>query len=169
MPSVLPTWVRGKLVGEIVNSMADRLYPSLFMSLGPDGKIFNFDGNGAFPDIINRSVAFSLNGTLDLLRSIPPDWKEGSISGILVRGQIKIDRLQWNQTSGVINLDLISSIAQKIKLRMPVNRSINSLKIMDGSATVDAYESGSNIRTISLPAGRKIKMVINYDTERKTL
>ena len=103
----------GNIVEEILNGYADRVYPSLHMSLRPDGDIFNFDGNGAYPDIVNRSIAFSLNGTLDLLRSIPPGWNEGSISGILVRGQIRIDNLKWNQAEGVINLEMTSSINQQ--------------------------------------------------------
>jgi alpha-L-fucosidase 2 len=160
---------QAELVEEVVNSMADRVYPSLFMSLGPNGKIFNFDGNGAFPDIINRSVAFSLNGTLDLLRSMPPGWNEGSISGILVRGQIRIERLRWNQTKGVVELELISAVNQKITLRMPVNRSISSIKITKGEAAIENSETGPNARKVTLPAGSKVKMEIHFDTERKEL
>jgi len=160
---------QGELVEEVVNSMADRVYPSLFMSLGPDGKIFNFDGNGAFPDIINRSIAFSLNGTLDLLRSMPPGWKEGSIHGILVRGQIRIESLEWDQTKGTLNLELISSVSQQIRIRMPVNRSIYSMKITKGAATIDNSENGSNARKVTLPADRKVKIEIHYDTEKKPL
>lgn len=160
---------QGELVEEIVNCMADRVYPSLFMSLGPNGNIFNFDGNGAYPDIVNRSLAFSLNGTLDLLRSIPPGWNEGSISGILVRGQIRIDNLKWNQVSGVLNLELTSSVNQQIILRLPASRNINLLKVIKGAVTVEKSDKGANTRKVTLPAGRKVKMEIQYDTEREAL
>ncbi|MFA6174219.1 MAG: glycoside hydrolase N-terminal domain-containing protein, partial [Kiritimatiellales bacterium] len=100
---------RGDIVEEILKGMTDKLYPSLFMYL-PTRKYFSFDGVGAYPDIINRSLAFALDGTLDLLRAVPPGWRKGVISGILVRGQIRIDRLQWDQDSGAIDLELTSAI-----------------------------------------------------------
>ena len=160
---------QGDVVDEIVNSMADRVYPSLHMSLRPNGGIFNFDGNGAFPDIINRSLAFSLGGTLDLLRSVPPSWPTGSIRGILVRGQIRIDRLQWNQIKGIVDLELTSSIAQQITLRVPASKSIDTLKIIEGAAKVDASVRGPNARKVTLPADRKVRMEIHYDAGSFTL
>jgi hypothetical protein len=159
----------GNVVEEILNGYADRVYPSLHMSLKPDGNIFNFDGNGAYPDIVNRSIAFSLNGTLDLLRSIPPGWKEGSISGILVRGQMRIERLQWNQDKGVVNLELTSSVNQQINLRLPASKQITSIKVIEGAVTIDSSDKGENARIVILPAGNKVKMEIKYDTERQTL
>ena len=156
---------QGDVVDEIVNSMADRVYPSLHMSLRPNGGIFNFDGNGAFPDIINRSLAFSLGGTLDLLRSVPPSWPAGSIRGILVRGQIRIDRLQWNQIKGVVDLELTSSIAQQITLRVPASKSIDAVKIIAGAAKVAASAKGPNARKVTLPADKKVRMEIRYDAE----
>ena len=161
---------QGDVVDEIVNSMADRLYPSLHMSLRPNGGMFNFDGNGAYPDIINRSLAFSLDGTLDLLRSVPPSWDQGSIHGILVRGQIKIDRLQWHQSKGIINLELTSSIDQQITLRVPASKSIKSLKIIEGTAKADASTRGENARKVTLPANGKVKIEIHHDlVERKAI
>jgi len=157
---------QGDVVDEILNSMADRVYPSLHMSLRPNGQIFNFDGNGAFPDIINRSLAFSLKGTLDVLRSVPPSWLEGSIRGILVRGQIKIEYLQWNQTKGVVNLELISSIDQQITLRVPGSKRIDALRIIEGAVTVNASAQGENARKVSLPADKKVEIEIHYDKNR---
>jgi alpha-L-fucosidase 2 len=129
----------GPLLEEVVNLMTDRVYPSLHMSLQPNGGIFNFDGNGAYPDLINRSLVFSLNGTLDLLRAIPPGWETGSITGILARGQLKIERLQWNQRTGIVNLELTSGISQEITVR-----------------------AGTSTRKVVLPADKTVKLEINY-------
>ena len=149
--------------------MADRAYPSLHMSLRPNGNIFNFDGNGAFPDIINRSLAFSLDGTLDLLRSVPPGWEKGSLRGILARGGIKIEHLQWDQATGVVNCELTSSVAREITLRVPGSKSIHELKIMGGIATVDASVPRANARQVTLPAHKKVGIEIYFDPERRPL
>jgi hypothetical protein len=153
---------QGEVVEEVLNSMADRVYPSLHMSLRPNGGIFNFDGNGAFPDIVNGSLAFSLDGTLDLLRSIPPGWREGSIRGILARGQIEIEHLQWNQTTGVVTLELTSAVSQEITLRLPEGRDIEALQVVEGSAEVKASPRGVNARQVSLPAKEKVRLEFHF-------
>jgi len=158
---------RGDVVEEVVNSMADRVYPSLHMSLRPNGGIFNFDGNGAFPDIINRSLAFSWDGTLDLLRSVPPNWREGSIHGILARGQIEIEHLRWNQTTGVVILGLTSAVTQEITLRLPGSKSIDAFEVVEGSARVQESPRGSNARQVSLPAKEKVTLEIHYAITRQ--
>ena len=135
------------------------------MSLKPNGGIFNFDGNGAYPDIINRSLAFSLNGTLDLLRSVPPGWSKGSIRGILARGQITINHLQWDQTTGVIQLELISGIDQEITLRLPGAKTLDVLKVIKGSVKIKESSQGTNARQVILPSKKKVKLEIRYTSK----
>jgi len=154
---------RGDLVGEKLRNLTDKLYPSLFMYLNPTRKIFSFDGVGAYPDIINRSLAFALDGTLDLLRAVPPDWRKGVISGILVHGQIKIDRLQWDQNEGAIHLEMTSAIPQEITLRLPASAAISSLKVIEGAARVETSERGPNARSLTLPAKETVKIELRYD------
>jgi len=152
---------QGEVVEEVLCSMADRVYPSLHMSLRPNGGIFNFDGNGAYPDIVNRSLAFSLNGTLDLLRSIPPGWRRGSIRGILARGQITIDHLQWDQDKGVIHLELTSAVKQEITLRLPGR--IDALKVVKGPATTGTSPHAVDARKLTLPAQEQIGLEIRTE------
>jgi hypothetical protein len=150
------------VVEEVLNRMADRVYPSLHMSLRPRGGIFNFDGNGAFPDIVNRSLAFSLAGTLDLLRSVPPSWQEGSICGILARGQIRIDRLAWDRPAGDIDLTLTSGVAQAMTVRLPPTSRITSLKIIAGKATQKEIPGRPNCRELVLPANEASRARITF-------
>ncbi|MBM4093230.1 MAG: hypothetical protein FJ276_28040, partial [Planctomycetes bacterium] len=151
---------QGTVVDEIVNSMADRVYPSLHMSLRPDGHIFNFDGNGAFPDIVNRSLAFSLAGTLDVLRAVPPSWTKGGIRGILVRGQIEIHHLQWDQSAGIVNLELTSGFGQEITLRLPGWETVDSVRVVAGPAEVQPSPRGANARQVVLPAQQRVTLQI---------
>ena len=43
------------------------------------------------------------------------------------------------------------------------------MKITKGAATIDNSENGSNARKVTLPADRKVKIEIHYDTEKKPL
>jgi len=153
---------QGDLVEEVLDSMADRVYPSLHMSLRPHGGIFNFDGNGAFPDIVNRSLAFSLDGTLDLLRSVPPSWQKGSIRGVLARGQIQIDRLAWDRPAGHIDLTLTSTVAQTMTVRLPPAGRITSMKIIVGKATQKEIPGRPNCRELVLPADGASRVEIAF-------
>ncbi len=156
----------GERVEVCLNHMTDRLYPSLFMKLQArgGGQVFNFDGLGAYPDIVNRSLAFSLDGTLDIFRSIPPSWTEGSISGILVRGQIQIDRLQWDLTKGVMQLEMTSRVKQEIALRLPKVKSIESIEVIDGDAKVKKSENSTAARMLILPADKRVVLTIKIKT-----
>jgi len=117
-----------------------------------------------------------LNGTLDLLRSIPPGWRQGSIRGILARGQITIDHLQWDQDKGVIHLELTSAVKQEITLRLP--RRIDSLKVVRRAADSNVrspppaqrdsggegrVRGGINARKLTLPAGEQIGLEIRTE------
>lgn len=155
---------RGDGVGENLNAMADRTYPSLFMSIGPGGNSFGFDGLGTYPDIINRSLAFALNGTLDLLRSVPPDWETGSISGIRARGQLKIHRLVWNQKEGRVELEVTSGIAQKITLRLPCSKAVHEVRVISGKVTVSPAAT-ANAREVLLPQNQPVRLTINFDPD----
>jgi hypothetical protein len=96
--------------------------PSLITSHEPDGGIFNTDGNGGIPHIVNTMLIFSRPGRLDLLPALPAEWPTGEIRGILARGQIKIDRLAWDKPAGTVHLTLTSGTQQTITLRLGEKR-----------------------------------------------
>ncbi len=92
--------------------------PSLITSHEPNGGIFNTDGNGGIPQIVNTMLVFSRPGRLDLLPALPAEWPVGEIRGILGRGQITIDRLAWDKPAGTVQLTLRSAAAQTVTLRL---------------------------------------------------
>jgi len=96
--------------------------PSLITSHEPNGAIFNTDGNGGIPQIVNTMLVFSRPGRLDLLPALPEAWPKGEIRGILARRQITINRLAWDRPAGTVHLTLTSGIQQTISLRLGEKR-----------------------------------------------
>jgi alpha-L-fucosidase 2 len=117
---------RGDVVYDVLARMVTRqyVYPSFMISYWPGHKGFGFDPVGTIPDVINNSLIFAWKGIVDILPALPKEWPIGSISGVLLRGQIQVQQLAWDIPAGKINLTLRSDITQAITLRFPPTLTI---------------------------------------------
>ncbi|MFO8027940.1 MAG: hypothetical protein R6U56_09775, partial [Opitutales bacterium] len=89
------------------------------------------DISGGQPALIIQMLVGSEVGEIRLLPALPEQWPEGSIEGVLCRGAIEIERLEW--TPGQVDVTLVS------KEKQTVNLSV-----------------GDSLKTVSLPAGRAV-------------
>jgi len=81
--------------------------------------LFNTDISGGVPYVITQMLTYAEPGSLVLFPALPPEWKQGSIEGLLLRGQVEIKKLEWNDTG--VQLILTSPKAQYIKTTSPKN------------------------------------------------
>lgn len=153
---------RGDVVYEVLARMAtDRyLHPSFMIGYWPNCKGFGFDPVGTIPDVINNSLVFAWDGVLDLLPALPAQWPRGSISGLLARGQLRIDRLAWDQPAGRIDLRLTSGVAQAITVRLPPGSAIKSMKVEGGAEEEVAVKT--NCGKLLLPAEKPVRALITF-------
>ncbi|WP_197231307.1 glycosyl hydrolase family 95 catalytic domain-containing protein [Novipirellula artificiosorum] len=112
---------RGDIVYDVLSRMVTRnyVYPSFMISYWPDLKGFGFDPIGTIPDVLNNSLVFACNDIVDVLPALPEQWPTGSISGVLLRGQIQVQQLTWDIPRGKVNLTLLSDKDQTVTLRFP--------------------------------------------------
>jgi len=150
---------RGDIVGEVLARMATRryLYPGFMISYWPGLKGFGFDPVGTIPDVVNNALVFSWNGTLDILPALPAEWPAGSIRGILARGQLRIDSLEWDTATGVVALALTSGRDQLLTLRFPGNWSIREATVVEGSGALTKGTTSCS-RTLALTSGHAVKV-----------
>ena len=155
---------REDIVYEVLSRMATRryLYPNFMIAYWPGPKGFGFDPVGTIPDVVNNSLVFSWDGVLDLIPALPKEWPTGSISGVLTRGQIRIDQLEWNRPAGHIDLKLTSGVAQTITVRLPSDCQITSMKIIKGKASMIELPGKPNCRELILPADGTIRLKITF-------
>ena len=86
----------------------------------------------------------------------------GSLSGILARGQIQINRLQWNASEGALHLELTSGKEQTLTLRLPTKDRIRSIAVDRGPAAVRESPRGPNSREVDLPKGRPVALDLRF-------
>lgn len=89
---------------------------ALFTYHDPNG-CFNCDLSGGFQNTVIKGLVYSEPGKLKIFPAKPDDWESGSISGILIRGNIEVTLLQWNGNHGSITLS--TPLSQKISITLP--------------------------------------------------
>jgi hypothetical protein len=156
---------RSDIVHEVLSRMTTKqyVYPSFMISYWPGHKGFGFDPVGTIPDVLNNSLVFCWEGTLDIIPALPKQWPKGSISGVLARGQIKIDRLAWDVPAGKIDLSLTSGTRQTITLRLPPSCRIESAKVISGEALTKPDSAKPDYYTLFLPARKTCRLQIGFE------
>ena len=72
--------------------------PSLITSHEPNAGIFNTDGNGGIPQIVNTMLVFSRPGRIDLLPALPNEWPAGKVKGLRPRRIHRGHRMEKQQS-----------------------------------------------------------------------
>jgi hypothetical protein len=109
--------------------------------------LFNMDISGGMPAVIIKMLVASDLGKINLLPALPDAWPEGTIEGVLCRGQIEIKRLQWEENRILVNLE--SGIKQEVELGLP--SAIRSISIKKGRVEVSKTDKDSSRMVFLLP------------------
>lgn len=111
--------------------LVNRFWLNNLASMHNHRHLFNMDISGGQPALIIQMLVSSELGEIRLLPALPEQWPEGSIEGVLCRGAIEIERLEW--TPETVDVTLRSKTKQSVNL-----------------------ELGESIKTVALPAGRSV-------------
>ena len=94
-------------------------------------------------------------GKIQLLPALPAAWPSGRIEGVLCRGAIEVQCLQWERSQ--IEVTLRAAKPQTVMLELPFE--IAQLSITNGAAK--ALPAGrANQRRLALPGGQSVAMII---------
>ncbi len=91
---------QGDLVAEMLQLAGETYFNNNLMTTHDPHKIFNTDMSGAYPAIVLSMLAYSDGDSINLLQALPEQWRRGCISGMSLRGGIRIDRLTWDNGHG---------------------------------------------------------------------
>jgi hypothetical protein len=109
----LPEEAYGRLA---VMAVKRSMTPSLITTHEPHADIFNTDGNGGIPQIIDTMLLRSRDGELELLPSLPAAWPSGSIKGLAARGGLTVD-IEWREGK-VTAYRIVSPAAGTVRVRV---------------------------------------------------
>jgi len=144
-----------ELAYHCLRHLVNRFWLNNLASMHNHRSLFNMDISGGMPAVIIKMLVASDVGRIQLLPALPAAWPSGRIEGVLCRGAIEIESLQWDGSQ--IELTLSSAKSQTVVLELP--SEIARLSITGGAAK--AGPAGrANRRTLTLPNGQSVELVI---------
>ncbi|MDR3260474.1 MAG: glycoside hydrolase N-terminal domain-containing protein [Tannerella sp.] len=78
--------------------------------------LFNMDISGGYPYLVSQCLAYSEPGYLKLLPACPDRWEKGCMEGLLLRGNVILQKLDWNKDR--VEITLLASRAGNIRVEL---------------------------------------------------
>lgn len=147
----------GEIAYECIRHLVNRFWLNNLASMHNHRSLFNMDISGGMPAVIIKMLVASEPGKISLLPALPIRWTEGAIEGVLCRGQVELQHLQWGNKE--ISVFLLSGKKQEVVLEFPY--TLKNVSIIEGNAEISTGVDGKS-RRISLPEGEVIKIKIKY-------
>jgi alpha-L-fucosidase 2 len=130
-------WARfgdGKLASEHFDELIGQFATDALLDLHPP-RIFQIDGNFGGTAAVAEMLLQSQRGVIRLLPALPPDWKDGAISGLRARGRVTVD-LNW--TDGrLASAQLYTESDAPLRLVMPDDRTY-AVTVIPGTDVANA-------------------------------
>jgi len=145
----------GEIAYHCLKHLVNRFWLNNLASMHNHRSLFNMDISGGMPAVIIKMLVASDVGRIQLLPALPAAWPSGRIEGVLCRGAIEIESLQWDGNK--IEVTLSSAKSQTVVLELP--SEIARLSITGGNAKANPTDC-PNQRTVALPSGQSVAMAI---------
>ena len=135
------TWARlgeGNKAHELIqNLFKGGIYPNLWDTHAP----FQIDGNFGYTSGVSEMLLQSNMGYLNLLPAIPDVWADGSVDGLIARGNFEVD-MDWAKTS-LTKAEILSKNGGECEIGYP---DIAKAKIVDSKGAEVTVEKVSEDR-----------------------
>jgi len=81
------------------------------------GRVYNMDACTSLPTVVMEMLVFSTSGVIELLPALPAELGKGCIRGVLCRGGVTVEELEWDVEAGSVIAVLRSRTSQTVKVR----------------------------------------------------
>lgn len=141
-----------------------RTYPNMLDAHPP----FQIDGNFGFTAGIAEMLLQSHDGAVHILPSLPEQWKEGKVTGLVARGGFVVD-IEWKE-GATKKIVVHSRIGGTLRLRSYVPLKCKGLKKAKGECPNILYSSAKILQPLisdelDLPEKPDLRQVYEYDIE----
>lgn len=107
-----------------------------FGSFHDPKRCFNMDISGGYPYLISQCLVYSEPGYIKLLPCLPEQWKSGSIKGLLLRGNITLQSLNWDDKRVSVTLLSSKPVSEKVEL----NGKVKTIKLKKDQQKVYTFK-----------------------------
>ena len=145
-----------ELAYECLKYLGNRFWLGNMASMHNYRNLFNMDVSGGMPSVIIKMLVYSDLGLIKLLPALPSELSEGSIEGVLCRGQVEIEKLSWNNKSITVRMKSLKD--QNITLILPSDIKNIGTK---NKELIIKKSNKENSRVIHLPAMKTVEMSID--------
>ncbi len=123
----------GKMAHQMLHDLADKQMTTNLLTLC--GNVFQIEAILGTSATMTETMVQSHEGYIDLFPAMPESWKNGSIDGIVARGNFEMG-LDWKD-GALKKVSLLSKAGQQAKITYP---SITSVKVVRDDGIEVAYE-----------------------------
>ena len=141
---------------ECLKQLVNHYWLSNLASMHNYKSLLNMDISGGLPAVIIKMLAYSEPGTIRLLPALPAEWNSGTIEGVLCRGQVEIQSLEWDGND--VEVKLVSKKRQQVTLELP--SEITNISLESNAGEI-AGSSREKARIIELPKDKAVTMSIS--------
>ena len=67
--------------------------------------------------VIQEAMVYSNTGEIEIIPSLPDDWRSGSMNGLMARSRAEVEQMSWDLDKGVASTQIRSDIDQTIRLK----------------------------------------------------
>jgi GH43 family beta-xylosidase len=102
---------------DILGWLTTRYWNNNMVTTHDPGSLFNLDLSGGYPALLAKMMVYSEPGLVSLLPAMPAQLSQGSVDGLLLRGGITIDHMEWDE--GRVKAEITSVRDQQVTLQLP--------------------------------------------------
>ena len=139
---------------EAVNWLATKYWSTGMGSFHNVGGLFNTDISGGLPAVILEMLVYSDGSQITLLPALPKHWSSGKLDGALLKGNIELKTLEWNNKA--IQVVLSPALNKRINLNLPGPVE----KVLVNGKPVRAASGKGNTLSLQLEKGKECRVEI---------
>ncbi len=144
----------GEKAKAVVDYLASKYWSTALGSFHNVGDLFNTDISGGLPAVILEMLVYSEQDMIKLLPALPSAWNKGKLEGALLRGNIDLKSLEWDNKQ--VKLTLNTKVKRALTLVFPAD--VEKLIINGFSVSVNRIRNREFL--LNLAQAKDIKLEI---------